>query len=100
MARIAYLFFDVSMSNGHTGLGAMLKDDLGEDYAIFINKRWTALKMLTPDNVILHLKRPDNQPINPDTVAHLPNCVNGRELDYAKALKTVIETKYKKWSNK
>lgn len=93
--RLTNIFFGISMSNGHNGLLAHIKKKASVDgYSIFINKRWTALKMITPDNVILHLKTPDNRPIEPKSIKYLPACVNGAELDYSKALESALTKEY------
>lgn len=101
--KLAHIFFDASMSNGHKGLTDILFKETKsrllkeEETAIFINKKFTALKMLTSKHVLLHLKRPDNKPINPETVKYLPHCVNGEELNYSKALDAVIREKFKNY---
>jgi len=95
--KIASIYFDVTMSRGHKGLREIHRKNLTEDEcAIFINKRWTALKMLTPQNVILHLKQPQNRPIVPDAIKFLPHCVSGGELDYSKALSASINNRFEK----
>lgn len=60
MSRIAHLFFEVNMRNGHDGLQVLLgkKKISGTDTAIFINTSWTAAKVLTSTDVLLHVKRP------------------------------------------
>lgn len=99
--EIIQVFFDVHMSYAHDGLAAILEKQTGSralpdgQSAVFINKAWTALKMLTPSGVMLYLRRPPHKPINPEAIKYLPHCVSGRELDYKKALSQVIETKWK-----
>ena len=94
---IAYLHFDVPMYFGHTGLTAMLKKPLmTKECAIFINKDWTALKLLTAQDIVIHLRRPRNKPINPNSIKFIPLCVNGNALDYPKALKAAIKEQIKK----
>jgi len=94
--KLTNIFFGISMSNGHNGLLAHIrkKRALVDSYSIFINKRWTALKMITPDNVILHLKTPDNRPIELKSIKYLPACVNGDELDYSTALESALLNEY------
>lgn len=93
-----HVFFDIHMRLGHDGLRALLlQEKKGElkdgETALFINHSWTALKMLTASDVILHLKRPDHKPINPEAIHYLPNCVQGGTLDYTKALSETIRRK-------
>lgn len=67
--------------------------DAGET-AIFINKKWTALKLLTSEDVLLHLRRPANKPILPESIKYLPACIEGKELNYSVALKKTLEDKF------
>lgn len=93
--KIAHLFFDVSMSNGHDGLSALLKSPLAKnEVAIFINKRWGALKLLTPEGVLLHA-RPKHG-INPQAIKYLPHCVHGAKLDYSAALRSALTKRFAK----
>lgn len=94
---VTEVFFDVNMSNGHSGLTDILKQakvKLGKNRcAVFINTSKTALKMLTPDNVLLHLRQPSNRPIEMEAIKHLPYCVGGNELSYNKALESALLSK-------
>lgn len=101
--KLVHVFFDVSMSNGHAGLTNIMKNKLLGDgeFAVFINRNWMAMKMLTPGHTLLHYKSPSTKmPINPGTIKYLPSCVNGGTLNYNEALKTVVEQKYAKWFGK
>lgn len=94
--KLAYVFFDIPMYYGH-GLRKILKNELKNgEFTIFINKNWNALKMLTYNNVLLHLKQPYHRPINPETIKFLPYCVNGSEINYKRALKSVIIKDFQK----
>lgn len=96
MSRIAHIFFDVHMSYAHTTLTKMIgektKLETGET-AIFIAKNWKAVKLLTADNTILY-HRNNKLGINPETIKHLPNCVEGGKLNYQKALETVLTKRF------
>lgn len=100
MSRIAHLFFDTHMAFQHHGLGKLLEKESGErlprsgETAIFINKKWTALKMLTHDGTLLYLKR--EKGINPETIKYLPSCVQGKELDYKWALDKAVREQFEK----
>ena len=101
MSKVAHVFFEISMANGHTGLIEILKKrakivKLNEgETAIFINKKWSALKLLTSEDILLHLRRPANKPILPESIKYLPACVQGSELNYSVALKKTLEDKFK-----
>ncbi len=98
MSKVMHVFFEVSMSNGHPGLHGILKKSRktiqGSETALFINKDWTACKLLTAHDTLLHLRRPRNAPINPETLKYLPHCIDGDDLNYEAALRTVIKEKY------
>lgn len=94
MSKLVNVYFDVSMSNGHSGLKNIVKADNIADgeCVVFVNKNRLAMKMLTPDNVLLHYKSPSrNRPIVLDTIKYLPSCVNGQSLNYNRALKKALQ---------
>lgn len=100
MSSIAHLFFEVHMAYSHDTLRSMVlkksKQGLADgETAIFINRKWTAVKLLTKNNTILYHRDMKNG-INPETIRHLPSCVEGGELNYAKALATVLTSKFGK----
>lgn len=98
MSRIAHLFFDINMSSQHDGLNAILDKAVGSDelpvgdVALFINKKWTKLKILTADNTLIYLRRDEG--INPETIRHIPNCIEGKDLNYGKALETAVKQRH------
>lgn len=89
--KIMDVYFNVPMSYGHQGLRKICgESDLG-GYVLFINKSRTALKMLTPAQVLLHLKSPSSsRPLSMDAIKHLPNCVEGNDLNYDAAVKASL----------
>ena len=101
MTKVIEVFYDIHMHNGHDGLERILKDDGTKldkgQVAVFINTSWTALKMLTPDRVLLHFKQPGPRPIDPNTIPYLPTCINGNKLDYSKALDAAVRSQFSQW---
>ncbi len=96
MSSIAHVFFETDMRNGHDGLTKRLGKIIlkpGET-AIFINRKWTALKLLTPEYVVLHL-RPKHG-LNPAAIKYLPACIEGKELNYQRALESAIHKRFAK----
>ena len=98
--RMIHALTDVSMSLGHDSLRELLikrgVKELGSDQcAVFINKRWHALKLLLPNGILIYLRRPVNKPIDPATIKYLPECVNGAKLEYGAALEKLLEKHYK-----
>jgi hypothetical protein len=87
------------MSLAHNGLGELLRKKSkalvpkNGDVAIFINTRWTAVKMLTANGTILYVRRQTG--INPRTIKYLPSCVYGQELNYKRALELAILEQFK-----
>lgn len=98
MSKVMHVFFEISMANGHPGLHAILKKSRktieASETALFINKDWTACKLLTAHDTLLHLRRPRNRPINPEAIKYLPYCIDGDELNYETALRSTLKEKY------
>ena len=92
--RLAYFFENIHMSNGHDGLSEHLRKNKKRlkqgDCAIFINSRWTAVKLLTADQKFVIHYRHDDGVIARETIKHLPNCVEGKSLNYPKALEKAL----------
>lgn len=95
--NVVRFFPDVSMANSHQGLGNIAKEaNLNVrklrpgEYLIFMNKKQTALKMLTAGNIIAYLKMPGSTKIDPRTIALIPKFFNGTEINYSGALKKVL----------
>lgn len=89
------------MSNGHTGLKKLLKKPLKKnDVAIFVNTKFDSVKLLVDGKFVAHYKHETGR-IDPATLRHLPNYLNGSEIQYNKALeKTINEHFDKKGRNK
>lgn len=99
MSKVLHIIYDTSMSLGHQGLQEIMKKKrLQPGFAIFINKRWSALKMLTPHNTLLHYKSPTpSRPIEPKTIKYLPHFVGANnELQYDKALEAHLIEKHER----
>lgn len=96
--KLIDIHLNTSMSLGHPGLYKKAGKSVADGYVVFINRNWTAMKMLTPGNVLLHYKSPDprRRPINPETIKYLPHCVEGGDLNYSKALEAVITKEFGK----
>jgi len=96
MSTIAHVFFGTHLGQNHVGLGALLakktKSPLPADgeTAIFINKAFTGVKMLTATGALLYVRR-EKEGINPETIKYLPSCVEGPALNYKKALESAVK---------
>jgi hypothetical protein len=79
----------------------MAKAKAKQGFCVFVNKDWTAMKMITPQNFLLHYKATDRRrPINMDTIKYLPSCVQGGELNYNKALESAVTEQMAKWERR
>lgn len=101
--KIVRYFSNIDLRNGHDGLASIAKKagifvselETGE-FALFVNRKQTALKMYTQGLLIAHLRLPNGRRINPKTIAMLPNFFNGSEIRYNKALEAVLQKEFPK----
>jgi len=100
--KIIRYFPDVFMGNGHNGLSQLAKSngiDLRSlkpgEFAIFVNKDQTALKLYACNNVIAYLKMPGNMKIDSNTIINIPCFFNGTRINYDKALAKTLKEKLK-----
>lgn len=101
MSKVVHLFTEVSMSYGHKGLIALaarkrlnvLNLEVGE-FALFANKRLTAMKLFGANNVVIHYKAPDNRPIDPRGLRYIPRFVTETDIGYDAAILEAIRKKY------
>jgi len=97
MARLVHVFFDTNLGNGHDGLSRIaskkkvkLNALKSGDCVLFLNRAQNALKMFASSgSMILHYKSPWGR-LEPDTLRHLPNFVQGGDLNYRGALKDAL----------
>ena len=94
--KLAHIFFDVHMANGHAGLEAILKSEKKrikkDDCVIFVNTKFDTVKILVDGAFLAHYKHPTGS-IAPETLRHLPNYLNGGQIEYTRALRKVIYEK-------
>lgn len=103
MASILNYFPDSDLRSGHPGLAKLsrkakvpLEDLKSGQFNLFINRKQTALKMISSGGVLVHYKSPEGHRINIDTLALLPKYFNGTALNYNAALKEVLEKRLAK----
>jgi len=102
MNTVMHIFPNVSMSNGHDGLREVAKkvgriqvDDLKVgQFALFINKAFTACKFYAANNVLLHYKHPKDHCLDYKALKLLPEFYTGQDIGYTKALKQSIRESY------
>jgi hypothetical protein len=97
-----FVYPNVSMSNGHNGLKEIAKKINKVDvtklhvgqFALFINKSFTACKFFAANNVVLHYKHPNNHLLDYKALKLLPDFYSGQDIGYIKALTHTIKTSY------
>jgi hypothetical protein len=100
--KVLHYIPDADMRNCHQGLALLAKKHLkinvtdlkpGE-FVLFVNSSWTAIKIFGSDHCYMHYKRPDGARLNAKAVLSLPHFVRGQNINYDKALATVIQQDY------
>jgi len=90
------------MSNGHEGLANVAyktnKVDVGGlkvgQFALFINRAFTACKLFGANNILLHYKHPKNHILDYKALRLLPEFYDGQNINYTKALRQVLKQGY------
>jgi len=99
--KVVHLFVNVSMAYGHKGLSEVARKEkvnvsqlrVGE-FALFANKRLTALKLYAANNTVIHYKAPTNRPIDIRTLRYIPHFMSGTDIGYDRALLQVFRDRY------
>ena len=102
MNKIMHVYSNVNLQNGHDGLTAIAKKENKVDvsklnvgqFALFINRAFTAVKVFAANNVIVHYKHPKNHILDYKALRLIPDFFDGQSIGYMKALKQVIEQDY------
>lgn len=91
------VFPNTDLRSGHFGLRKLsLKFKKNPEilekgqFLLFINRAQSAFKMYASNNTLVHYKSPRGR-IDIRTIEHLPECFNGGQINYDKALATVLE---------
>jgi len=100
--QVMHVFPNVSMSNGHDGLAkeAMKTSKVNVrelsigQFAMFINKAFTAVKVFGANNVLLHYKHPKGHHLNYKALKLIPAFFDGQDMGYTRALRQIIKTEY------
>ena len=91
-------FPETDLRYGHDGLAAVAKKagkpvsklKIGQ-FLLFVNRKQSAVKIITADNIMIHLKSKDNAPLNFRAINMLPKYFNGTRFNYAGALRESLE---------
>lgn len=99
--QVVYFFPDTHLGNSHAGLSAIAEKDKLDvaklapgEFAMFINRSFTAVKLFAANNVIVHYKTPDRSMLNAQALKLVPHFFNGRDINYKAALSHAIRSKH------
>jgi hypothetical protein len=88
--KIAHIFMNVDMRNGHSGLKEFCKDKrvkiTPDDFIVFVNSTRTMMKVFCKGSeAIMHLKK-DGHKLDLGIIKYLPKYCDGPEIDIDKAI--------------
>lgn len=87
---VVHVFYEVFMGYSHSSLVDMMRENTKKaalergEVAVFVNKSWTACKILCPGNVLLYYR--SSIPMSVETLRYLPTMVGGSKLNFARNL--------------
>ena len=93
---------DADLRKGYTGLSEtapLAKLKRGE-FVVFVNRRRDKLKMCTEKDMVLYLRMPSGERIDPKTIQFLPECFEGSVIYYNKAVEKSLKKYYPSWFEK
>lgn len=100
--RVIHFFGNVSMTNGHDGLAEIAHGKVDIDslkpgeFVAFINKSFTAMKLLTGCGVLLHWRQPSHRTLYKVVVDTLPHFLSGEDIGYSREVQQAIARYYRK----
>lgn len=93
---VAHVFYDVYMGWSHKSLAEVMRNTSGVDElsrgecAVFLNKSWTACKILAPGNILLYYRAPFGAAITKDQIRALPAAFGGGRLGFKGSLENNV----------
>jgi hypothetical protein len=93
---VAHVLYDVYMGWSHKSLSEVMQrtsgiDELGKgECAVFLNKSWTACKILASGNVLLYYRSPYGAPITKEQLRALPAAFSGPRLGFKTNLENAV----------
>lgn len=101
--RAIHFFGNVPMTNGHDGLAEIAAehkvklDDLKPgEFVAFVNKTFTAMKLLCPGGVLIHWRNPSHRVLFKEVVDTLPQFMADADIGFSLDVKQAIAKYYKK----
>lgn len=103
MNKLLQIVFNTDLRMGHKGLTDIARklkldpDNLNQgEFICFVNASKTSLKLFATSNTIAYFKNKNNRIMDPGVIRILPRFFNGTELNYSKALESMIKEKFVK----
>jgi len=98
---IVHVFFEVHMGAGHAKLQEILETKVKKglaagEYAAFINRSWTATKVLGTNGLMLYWRSPDGRAMQPETLRMLPTILGGQRFGFGGNHETRLINEYEK----
>lgn len=102
MNKIMHVYCNINLQNGHEGLTVIAKKENKLDvsklavgqFALFINRAFTAVKVFAANNVLIYYRHPKNHILDYKALRLIPAFFDGQNIGYMRALKQVIEQDY------
>ncbi len=101
--RSIHFFGNVSMTNGHLGLSYIAEqhkvaiDDLRPgEFVCFVNKPFTAMKLLCPGGVLIYWKQTNRRLLFKEVIDTLPQFLADADIGFSQEVKQAISKYYKK----
>lgn len=106
MSTVNHVFYEVHMGIGHRGCQDLLssqkvEDDLPKNHAaVFLNRHWTAAKILLPGNMLLYWRSPTGSALTPEQLRFLPSRLANTRLAFGGKLENGLIGRWNKDVNK
>lgn len=104
--KVIHFFGNVMMTNGHKGLAELASGKVDVDtlkpgeFACFVNKPFTAMKLLTAEGVLIYWKQPHHRLLYKDVVTTLPQFLKDANIGFSTEVQAAITRYYKKFLSK
>lgn len=101
MSVVNHVFYEVHMGIGHKGCNELLNmqniDELDKGHAaVFLNRHWTAAKILLSNNVLLYWRSPNGSSLTPEQLRFLPSRLSATRLTFQGKLENGLVGRWNK----
>lgn len=97
---VGHLFYDVNMGCGSKGMLRILEANTGKEslehgeVAVYINRRWTGVKILTSSTGFFYYKDPNDKTLTVEDIRIIPTLIGGPRLTFQKNLEAALLKQY------